>query len=210
MNQEKRKAKKGISRRDFLKGIGSGAVGTAVATHLIKPASARLARQEGELPLLHKKNVSFILNGKQISVEVEPRESLLDVLREKLHLTGTKRICDHGSCGGCTVLINDQAVYSCLYPAFKAEGKTVLTIEGLAQGEKLHPVQQAFIDYDTYQCGFCTPGFIMATLALLRQKASPSLEEIKAGLNGNICRCGNQLKILAAVKALTTIKGGQP
>lgn len=210
MSQEKRKGRKGISRRDFLKGIGSGAVSTAVATHLIQPASARSTRQEGELPLLARKVISFVLNGKEISVEVEPRESLLDVLREKLHLTGTKRICNHGSCGGCTVLINDQAIYSCLYPAFKAEGKNVLTIEGLAQGEKLHPVQQAFIDYDTYQCGFCTPGFIMATLALLRQKASPSLEEIKAGLNGNICRCGNQFKILAAVKALATIKGEQP
>ncbi len=210
MNQEKRKLKKGISRRDFLKGLGSGALGTAMSTHLIKPASADLERQEGNLPLLPKKNISFVLNGKQISVEVEPGESLLNLLREKLHLTGTKRICDHGSCGGCTVLINDQAVYSCLYPAFKVDGKNVLTIEGLAQGEKLHPVQQAFIDHDAYQCGFCTPGFIMATLALLRQKESPSLEEIKAGLNGNICRCGNQLKILAAVKALASIKGGQP
>lgn len=208
MNSERRKVKKGISRCDFLKGIRSGAVGTAVATHLIKPASARLVRQEGELPLLSKKNITFTLNGKQISVEVEPGESLLELLREKLHFTGTKLGCGHGSCGYCTVLINDQAIYSCLYPAFKAEGKNVLTIEGLAQGGKLHPIQQAFIDHDTYQCGFCTPGFIMAALALLRQKPSPSLEEIKAGLNGNLCRCGNQFKILAAVKALLTIKGG--
>jgi len=207
MTENRKKGKKGISRRDFLKGLGGGAVGTAVVTHLIKPASATLSPEPGELPRLSKKVISFVLNGKEIQVEVEPGESLLDLLREKLHLTGTKRICNHGSCGGCTVLVDNQAVYSCLYPAFRAEGKNVLTIEGLARGEKLHPVQQAFIDHDAYQCGFCTPGFIMATLALLRQKTSPSLEEIKAGLNGNICRCGNQLKILEAVKTLSSQKG---
>jgi xanthine dehydrogenase YagT iron-sulfur-binding subunit len=208
MSSPNRKTKKGISRRDFLKGIGGGAVGTAITTGLLRPASGLPARQEAPLPLLGKKTINFELNGKQVSVEVEPRETLLQLLREKLRLTGTKRLCDHGSCGGCTVLVNNQAVYSCLYPAFKVDGKSVLTVEGLAQGDKLHPVQQAFIDHDAYQCGFCTPGFIMATLALLRQKASPSLEEVKVGLNGNLCRCGNQVKILAAVKALASQKGG--
>lgn len=204
----KKKDKKGISRRDFLKRIGGGTVGTAVTTRFIKPASALVFHQEGETPLQTKKTISFILNGQPLKVEVEPSETLLDLLREKLHLTGTKRICNHGSCGACTVLIENQPIYSCLYPAFKVEGKNVLTIEGLSQGEKLHPLQQAFIEHDAFQCGFCTPGFIMAALALLRQKASPTLEEIKKGLNGNLCRCGNHLKILTAVKALASQKGG--
>lgn len=205
----KKKTKKGISRRDFLKRVGGGAIGTAVTTHLIKPASALKIRQEGEFPLQTKKTIRFTLNGRALTVDVEPSETLLDLLREKLHLTGTKRLCNHGSCGACTVLIENQAVYSCLYPAFKVDGKNVLTIEGLSQDGKLHPLQQAFIEHDAYQCGFCTPGFIMAALALFRHKASPSLEEIKMGLNGNLCRCGNQLKILAAVKALASQKGGR-
>ncbi len=207
MPSENRKPKKGISRRDFLKGMGGGAVGTAISAHLLQPAFARSEQQKPHLPLTEKKSIKFILNGQEISAEVEPQETLLHLLRERLKLTGTKRSCDHGSCGSCTVLVDDRAVYSCLFPAFKVDGKKVLTIEGLAQKDKLHPVQQAFIDHDAYQCGFCTPGFILATLSLLRQNASPSLEEIKAGLNGNICRCGNQLKILAAVKALASQKG---
>lgn len=208
MPADKKRPKKGISRRDFLKGIGGGAVGTALSAHLLPPALASAGAQAGSPPLLSSKRITFSLNGKETTVEVEPAETLLHLLREKLQLTGTKKVCDHGSCGGCTVLVDDQAVYSCLYPAFRVNGKNVVTIEGLSNGKDLHPVQQAYIDHDAYQCGFCTPGFILATLALLRQKASPSVEEIRAGLSGNICRCGNQAKILAAVKALASQKGG--
>ncbi|MCX7974025.1 MAG: 2Fe-2S iron-sulfur cluster-binding protein [Candidatus Aminicenantes bacterium] len=170
---------KGISRREFFKEVREEAGETAVTAPIVKTASTCLTTQEGEV-LQYK-----ILNGQKITLEVDPQDILLDLLRKKLHLAATKRICNHGSCGGWTVLV---------------EGKKVLTIEGLAEGEKLHPIQQAFIDHDGYQCGFCTPGFIMATLAWLHQKASPSLEEIKTGLSGNLCRCSNQLKILTTSK----------
>lgn len=208
MPAEKQKPKKGISRRDFLKGVGGGAVGTALSGHFLPPALASARLQADSAALLSSKKITFLLNGKKTTIEAEPQETLLHLLREKLHLTGTKKVCDHGSCGGCTVLVDNQAVYSCLYPAFRVDGKNVLTIEGLSRGKELHSVQQAYIEHDAYQCGFCTPGFIMATLALLRQKASPTVEEIKVGLSGNICRCGNQAKILAAVKALASQKGG--
>lgn len=208
MPTHKKKPRKGISRRDFLKGIGGGAVGGALSAHLLPPTLASASAQADSPPLQSLKRITFSLNGKETTIDVDPSETLLHLLREKLHLTGTKKVCDHGSCGGCTVLVDDMAVYSCLYPAFRVNGKNVVTIEGLSNGKELHPVQQAFIDHGAYQCGFCTPGFILATVALLRQKASPSVEEIRAGLSGNICRCGNQAKILAAVKAAASQKGG--
>jgi aerobic-type carbon monoxide dehydrogenase small subunit (CoxS/CutS family) len=152
-------------------------------------------------PVSSKKTVTFTVNGKTVLLEVEPRETLLEVLRERLKLTGTKKTCDRGECGGCTVLLDNQPVYSCLFLAYRADGKQVTTVEGLAEGEKLHPVQQAFIDRDAYQCGFCSPGFIMSSVALLSKNPAPSLAEIKAGLSGNLCRCGNYAKIYEAVAA---------
>lgn len=201
MEKTPRKKRKTYTRRAFLKGLGGGAAGTALATRLLGQTQMTSQSDISAAPVFSKKTVTLIVNGKSFSVEVEPRETLLEVLRERLKLTGTKKTCDRGECGGCTVLLDGRPVYSCLFPAYRADGKKITTIEGLAEGEKLHPVQQAFIDKDAYQCGFCTPGFIMSSAALLSKNPAPSLAEIKAGLSGNLCRCGNYAKIYEAVAA---------
>ncbi|HCS48213.1 MAG TPA: (2Fe-2S)-binding protein [Candidatus Aminicenantes bacterium] len=198
---EKTSKKKGrtVTRRAFLRGLGGGAAGAALATRI----RGQSAGQAGASlpPALARKTITFTVNGKIVSLDVEPRDTLLEVLREKLRLTGAKKTCDRGECGGCTVLIDGQAAYSCLFPAVRAEGKKIITVEGLAEGETLHPVQQAYIEKDGYQCGYCTPGFIMSTVALLGRTPSPSPADIKAGLSGNLCRCGNYVKIHEAVAA---------
>lgn len=195
-----KKRKKTFTRRAFLKGLGGGAAGTVLSSKFLGRGLASPAQDKETVPVYSQKTVTFTVNGRTVSLEVEPRETLLDVLRQKLRLTGTKKTCDHGECGGCTVLLDGQPVYSCLYPAFRVEGKAVTTIEGIADGNKLHPVQQAFIDTDGYQCGFCTSGFIMSSIALLSKNQSPTLPEIKTALSGNLCRCGNYFRIYEAVR----------
>jgi len=147
--------------------------------------------------------IRFVVNGKAVEVESEPEARALDVLRETLALTGTKEGCGEGECGACTVLIDGRAVNSCLMLAPQLEGKTVLTIEGLAgshgNADELHPVQQAFVETGGVQCGFCTPGFIMSTVALLHANPNPSDEEIRSALEGNLCRCTGYEKIVEAV-----------
>ncbi len=192
---------KTYTRRDFIKGVGGGAIGAAVAPKLIAKDSQTKKAEEGIVPLLSKKKISMTVNEKKYTIEVRPNETLLHVLREKLNLTGTKMTCDRGECGGCTVLLDGKPIYSCLYLAFRTDGKKITTVEGLAANGKLHPIQQSFIDKDGYQCGFCTPGFIMSSVALLDRNKSPSQQEIKEGLSGNICRCGNYVKIYDAVSA---------
>jgi xanthine dehydrogenase YagT iron-sulfur-binding subunit len=188
-----------VTRRAFLKGMGGGAAGAALATRMMGHVAGG-GQEAVSLPeAVGRKTITFTVNAKSVSVEVEPRDSLLEVLREKLKLTGTKKTCDRGECGGCTVLLDGQAVYSCLFPAIRADGKRVTTVEGLADGETLHPVQQAFIEKDAYQCGYCMPGFIMSSVALLSRNPSPSAAEVRAGLSGNLCRCGNYVKIYEAV-----------
>jgi xanthine dehydrogenase YagT iron-sulfur-binding subunit len=201
MGKTPREKRKTYTRRAFLRGFGGGAAGAALATRLLGQTQPAFQSGVSAAPVFSKKAVVFSVNGKKVSLEVEPRETLLEVLRERLELTGTKRTCDRGECGGCTVLLDGQPVYACLFLAYRADGKSVMTVEGLAQGETLHPVQQAFIDKDAYQCGFCTPGFIMSSVALLNNNPAPSLDEIKAGLSGNMCRCGNYTKIYEAVDA---------
>ena len=191
--------KKTISRRDFIKGFGGGAVGVAVAPHLLPQEAACLQTEEGEVPVFAKKPITRTVNGNMYSLVVQPRDTLLEVLREKLNLTGTKKICGRGECGGCTVLLDNKPVYACMYLAVRADGKTVTTIEGLAKSGQLHPVQEAFITKDGYQCGFCTPGFILSSVALLEKKENPNQDEIKEGLSGNLCRCGNYFRIYDAV-----------
>ena len=201
MEKTSRKKKKTVTRRAFLQGLGGGAAGAALATR-IRGQAAGSGQAEAPLPAAYtRKTINFTVNGKQVSAEVEPRETLLEVLRDQLKLAGTKKTCDRGECGGCTVLIDGLATYSCLFPAVRANGRQVVTVEGLAEGEALHPVQQAFIEKDAYQCGYCMPGFIMASVALLNQNPNPSLGQIKAGLSGNLCRCGNYVKIYEAVAA---------
>jgi carbon-monoxide dehydrogenase small subunit len=149
-----------------------------------------------------KKTISFILNGEATAVEVEPHLTLLQLLRDKLELTGAKEGCGMGECGACTVLLNGKTVNSCIFPAMEVEGKNVTTIEGLtdAQGN-LHPIQKAFIEYGAIQCGFCTPGMVLSAKALLDENTKPTEEEIRSGIAGNLCRCTGYLQIIQAIKA---------
>ena len=189
------------TRRDFLKGFGSGAIGAAFVPKLLAQEVSSLQTKSGKIPLYSRKEITLTVNEKPISLVVEPKETLLDVLRERLNLTGPKKICNRGECGGCTVLLDGMPVYSCLYLAIRADRKKITTIEGLASKDKLHPVQQAFIEKDGYQCGFCTPGFVISSVALLNKNRDPNLEEIKTALSGNLCRCGNYPKIYEAVSS---------
>ena len=143
--------------------------------------------------------VSFHVNGQPYEGFIEPRETLLDVLRNRLGLTGTKRSCDVQVCGACTVLVDGMAVSSCTYLAYEARGRHVLTIEGLAEGDRLHPLQRAFIDHAAFQCGYCTPGMILAAKSLLDEYPQPTVEQIKHYMRGNICRCTGYKKILEAI-----------
>ncbi len=195
------KPRRQVSRRDFLKGFGGGALGAAVAPRLWTQESDTLRTDSGDVPVFTTKQVTFSLNGRSVTLVIEPRDTLLDVLRERFNLTGAKKICDRGECGGCTVLMDGRPIYACMYPAVRAQGVNITTIEGLAIKENLHPVQQAFIEKDGYQCGFCTPGFIMTSAAFLSQNQEPTRMEIQAALSGNLCRCGNYVKIFEAVEA---------
>lgn len=188
----------GVSRRDFIKGVGGGALGTAVLAPL---RGQTIATKKGRVPVYERKTITLIVNGQETTLSVEANETLLDVLRDRLDLTGAKKICDRGECGGCTVILDGRPVYACMTLAVRADGKTVRTVEGLAEGGKLHPVQEAFVEKDGYQCGFCTPGFLMTTTAFLEKNPAPSLDEIKKALSGNLCRCGNYAKIYGAVEA---------
>ncbi len=147
------------------------------------------------MPLL-----KMTLNGKPVQVDVDPGALLAHVLRDKLNMIGTKIGCGEGECGACTVLVDGVSVCSCIYPALKAQGCTVTTIEGLSSGGKLHPVQEAFVDHFAAQCGFCTPGFIMSSVSLLQESPHPSHEEILVGLSGNLCRCTGYYQIVEAVE----------
>ncbi len=159
----------------------------AVAAQLAKPVGVRLA-------------IRTTVNGKAVPVEIDVRTSLLDLLREQLHLTGAKKGCDHGQCGACTVHVDGRRVASCLTLAAKVDGRAVTTIEGLADGETLHPMQQAFIDHDALQCGYCTPGQIMAAVACVREGNATSKDRIREYMSGNICRCGVYVGIVAAIE----------
>jgi aerobic-type carbon monoxide dehydrogenase small subunit (CoxS/CutS family) len=144
--------------------------------------------------------LTLTVNGRRVNVTTDPQRPLLDVLREDLQLTGTKYGCGEGRCGACTVLLDGQRVHSCTTPVAQADGKEVLTIEGLATGDALHPVQEAFLAEGAFQCGYCTAGMILSTVALLKQTPNPTDAEIVAGLDGNVCRCGGYPKILQAVR----------
>ncbi len=187
----------GISRRKFIQNVSGGVVGGAVALHSL-PVAGKSRDREAEKYLLQK--ISFELNGKSVTVSVEPRETLVQVLREKLQLTGTKVVCNHGECGGCTVILDGKAVYSCLVLALDVAGKKVMTIEGLMHGEEINELQKAFIEKDGMQCGFCTPGQIMSAYALLQENPKPTREEILTAMSGNLCRCGAYPKIIDSVE----------
>ena len=175
--------RQGITRRGFLKWVGAGAVVSAAAgTAAAKPS-------DGPTDPCEMTRVNLRINGRQRRLLVEPRWSLLFVLREKLGLTGTKVGCERGECGACTVLINGQPRYACLTLAVEAAGCQITTAEGLMNGEQLGTVQQAFVEEDAFQCGYCTPGQVVSVEALLRKTPQPTFEQIREGVSGNLCRC---------------------
>ncbi|MDX9832280.1 MAG: (2Fe-2S)-binding protein [Anaerolineae bacterium] len=147
------------------------------------------------------------VNGERVTVQVEPHRTLLDVLRDELGLTGAKHVCGEGNCGACTVLLDGETVYACLTLAIDCEGSEVRTVEGLARDGALHPVQAAFIEHDGYQCGYCTPGQVLAAVALLEQEPNPTEDEIRLAMSGNLCRCGAYQGIVDAVRSAAA--GGQ-
>ncbi len=153
-----------------------------------------------------KKPISFILNGERIEVEIESHLTLLQLLRDELELTGTKEGCGMGECGACTVLLDGRTINSCIFPALEVEGKSVMTIEGLADAKGgLHPIQKAFVDHGAVQCGFCTPGMVLSAKALLDQNPDPTEREVKEALAGNLCRCTGYVKIVEAVLAAAEV-----
>lgn len=195
----------GISRRGFLSSVSAGAV-VAVSLKELPVAAAQEIEATGKTV-----TIDLLVNGSKRKVLVEPRWSLVYVLREVLGLTGTKIGCERGECGACTVLIDGKPRYSCMTLAVEAEGHEIATIEGLMEGDKLGPVQQAFADEDAFQCGFCTPGQIMAVEGLLGSNPNPTIDQIRTGVSGNLCRCGAYKNIFnAAAKAseLRRQKGG--
>ena len=176
----------GLSRREFLK-IG----GITVAVPLV--AGPRVVEAAGAPVKVYgpgKVPIELTVNGKKHALQLEPRVTLLDALRDSLDITGAKRVCDRGECGACTVLMNNKAVYACSILAIDARGRDIVTVESLIEGDQLHPIQQAFVDNDASQCGFCTPGFVVATKAFLDKHPNPGVEDIRRGLSGNLCRCG--------------------
>jgi len=147
-----------------------------------------------------KQKVKLIVNEQEYELFIEPHKTLLDVLRDDLGLTGTKKGCDSGQCGACTVLVDGEPILSCITLACEVDGRKIQTIEGLAKDGELHPLQKAFLQYGAVQCGFCTPGMVLSGLALLENNPSPTIEEIKKGISGNLCRCTGYLKIIEAIQ----------
>lgn len=195
------------SRRSFLKRTTAAAALLATPPAVVKAAENNLDERIAEK--FEKAPLQIDINNKAYSLNVEPRVTLLDLLREQLHLTGTKKGCDFGQCGACTVHVDGQRVLSCMTLAVMAAGKKVTTIEGLADGEKLHPMQEAFIKHDGFQCGYCTPGQIMSAVACVREGHAGSDAEIREFMSGNICRCGAYPNIVDAIREVAKKGGGQ-
>jgi len=189
-----------VSRRDFLKGMGTGAI-TATLTTAPLPL---LPEVEAALPAgipagIKEKVIQLNVNTRLYRVKIKSHWTLLDVLRKELGLTGTKKGCNRGNCGACTVIMDGNAIYACSLLAIEAEGKNIQTVEGLADGERLHPIQQAFSRHGGYQCGYCTSGQMMASKALLDKNPNPTSDEVRTALAGNLCRCGAYPKIIESV-----------
>jgi len=200
------KPKTGFSRRGFMSGVGlgGGVLGTGLLENEATAAPAPAVAGPSAVP------ITLTLNGKPVKVTVEPRVTLVDALRNYLDMTGAKRVCDRGTCGACTVIMNGKTVYSCTVLAIDAQGKNIETIEGLATGNNMHPVSKAFVDNDAQQCGYCTPGFVMACKGFLDEHPNPTEADVNHGLGGNLCRCGTYMGIRKAVlQAANEMKGGK-
>jgi xanthine dehydrogenase YagT iron-sulfur-binding subunit len=199
--------KSAFSRRGFLRGAGvsGGALGAGL---LEEPASA--AQAGGTVAGPAAVPITLTINGKPQQLTVEPRVTLLDALRNHLDITGAKRVCDRGTCGACTVIMNGKAVYACSILAIDAQGKQIQTIEGLSAGPQPHPISTAFVNNDAQQCGYCTPGFVVAAKAFLDRNPNPSYDDVQKGLGGNLCRCGTYVGVRKAVlEAAKTMRGGK-
>lgn len=192
-----------VSRRAFLKTVSA----SSIAAGVIAPGDSQAqagppALGPGEVP------IQLTIDGQTRSLRVEPRVTLLDAMRERLDITAQKRVCDRGSCGACTVLIDGKSAYACSVLAIDAQGRSIRTVASLAKGTVLHPVQQAFCDHDGLMCGFCTPGFVLSAVALLEKNPSPTAEQAKAALDGNICRCGTYPRVVEAVLNTKGVRRG--
>ncbi len=186
--------RKGFSRRTFLEGVGVGA-GAVGAIGTAKPARADSNDPVGPGPVA----ISLNINGERKDLEVEPRVTLIDALRNQLDMTGAKKVCDRATCGACTVIVDGAPVYSCTMLAIEAQGRRIETIEGISTEDSMHPVQTQFVKHDAQQCGFCTPGLVMAGKAVSDRSSRPSMADVEAGLCGNICRCGTYVGVRKAV-----------
>jgi xanthine dehydrogenase YagT iron-sulfur-binding subunit len=202
-----RQAAFALSRRSMLQGGSAVIAVDPLASCAITDRAA--SPQAAPLPFTpdHAVTVQTTVNRQPVTIHIDPRTSLLDLLRERLALTGAKKGCDHGQCGACTVHVDGRPVASCLTLAAKIDGKAVLTIEGLPNGDQLHPMQQAFIDHDALQCGYCTPGQIMAAVACVADGNATSRERIRECMSGNICRCGAYVGIVAAIEEVAKKMG---
>jgi xanthine dehydrogenase YagT iron-sulfur-binding subunit len=194
--------RQGLTRRGFLTTVGVGSAAVAASGSIFAGTSEDTQSTEGEKMM----KVALSVNGRKHQLLIEPRWSLLFVLREKLGLTGTKVGCERGECGACTVLVDGVPRYACLMLAVEGEGCEITTLEGLMDGETLGPVQQAFLEEDAFQCGYCTPGQIMAAEGLLHVNPDPSMDEIQMGMSGNLCRCGAYPHIFNAVRRAAELK----
>lgn len=195
--KDKEKQAGSFSRRGFLKGAGITAAGTVIASSGVLNLKAQNAEKDKTLGP-DRVNISMTINGKVRKLSIEPRTTLSDALRIELDMTGTKVGCNRGSCSGCTVWMDGVPVLSCMTLAVEVGNREVTTIEGLAKDGELHPVQQAFIDHDASQCGYCTSGMIMSAANLLVNNSDPSLDDVKAATRGNFCRCGTHPKVFDA------------
>lgn len=194
----------GVSRRGFLKGISA----STVATGLLAPGvELEAAAAQGDLVGPDELPITLNVNGERRRLNVEPRVTLLDALRNRLDITGCKKVCDRGTCGACTVLVDGKPVYSCNMLAVEATDRKITTVEGLGTPDKMNSVQQAFVEHDAQQCGFCTPGFVVSCTAFVREHPNAGIDEIRDGLGGNLCRCGTYAGMLLAV-ADAAKKGG--
>lgn len=198
----------GFSRRTFLQGVGAGTGAVGVGVLADQAQAAHLSSAEpvgpGAVPMI------LTVNGNSLNVDLEPRVTLLDALRNYLDYTGAKKVCDRATCGACTVMVDGDPVYACTMLAIEAQGHDIRTVEGLASGDELHPIQKHFVANDAQQCGFCTPGFVMACKAFLDNNPNPSPADIEQGLGGNICRCGTYVGVRQAVlDASRELRGGR-
>jgi len=192
-----------ISRREFLESTGVGLIISAVVPSLVQagPLATSTASSEAQASAVPRTAIRLTVNGVERRTEVEDRWTLVELLRDHLGLTGTKIGCDRGECGACTVLLDRKPIYSCSYLAVWVDGRSIQTVEGLARSDRLHPLQEAFIEHDGPQCGFCTPGQLMSARALLERNPHPTADEVRAALTGNICRCSNYNCYVDAVLA---------